>query len=34
MPRPHFIKVFAGDEGSKRWVTAETERRPSLERAS
>jgi len=23
MPRPHFIKVFAGTEGSKRWLTAE-----------
>ena len=23
MPRAHFIKVFAGTEGSKRWLTAE-----------
>src|SRR3954471_3285982 len=23
MPRPHFIKVFAGTEGSKRWLTNE-----------
>jgi len=23
MPRPHFIKVFAGTEGSKRWLTTE-----------
>src|SRR5690349_9062200 len=23
MPRPQFIKVFAGTEGSKRWLTAE-----------
>ena len=23
MPRQHFIKVFAGTEGSKRWLTAE-----------
>ncbi len=23
MPRPHFIKVFAGTEGSKRWLTGE-----------
>jgi RNA polymerase primary sigma factor len=23
MPRSHFIKVFAGTEGSKRWLTAE-----------
>src|SRR5262245_41816573 len=23
MPRPHFIKVFAGTEGSKRWLTSE-----------
>src|SRR3954468_723141 len=23
MPRPHFIKVFAGTEGSKRWLSAE-----------
>ena len=23
MPRPHFIKVYAGAEGSKRWLTAE-----------
>jgi RNA polymerase primary sigma factor len=23
LPRPHFIKVFAGTEGSKRWLTAE-----------
>jgi RNA polymerase primary sigma factor len=23
MPRPHFIKIFAGTEGSKRWLTAE-----------
>src|SRR5438067_3180053 len=23
MPRPHFIKIFAGTEGSKRWLTSE-----------
>ena len=23
MPRPHFIKIYAGAEGSKRWLTAE-----------
>src|SRR6266480_3877221 len=23
MPRPHFIKIFAGTEGSKRWLSAE-----------
>jgi RNA polymerase primary sigma factor len=23
MPRPHFIKIFAGTEGSRRWLTAE-----------
>jgi RNA polymerase primary sigma factor len=23
MPRPHFIKVFVGTEGSRRWLTAE-----------
>ena len=23
MPRPHFIKIFAGSEGSRRWITAE-----------
>ncbi|MEW6690647.1 MAG: RNA polymerase sigma factor RpoD, partial [Pseudomonadota bacterium] len=23
MPRPHFIKVYAGAEGSKRWLTGE-----------
>src|SRR2546421_6853416 len=23
MPRPHFIKIFAGTEGSKRWLTNE-----------
>ncbi|MDH5220762.1 MAG: RNA polymerase sigma factor RpoD [Betaproteobacteria bacterium] len=23
MPRPHFIKVFVGTEGSKRWLSAE-----------
>jgi len=23
MPRPHFIKIFAGSEGSRRWLTAE-----------
>jgi RNA polymerase primary sigma factor len=23
MPRPHFIKVFVGTEGSKRWLTSE-----------
>jgi RNA polymerase primary sigma factor len=23
MPRPHFIKVYSGAEGSKRWLTAE-----------
>ncbi|MDH4188987.1 MAG: RNA polymerase sigma factor RpoD [Betaproteobacteria bacterium] len=23
MPRPHFIKVFAGAEGSRRWLTSE-----------
>src|SRR4051812_24600087 len=23
MPRPHFIKIFAGTEGSRRWLTTE-----------
>jgi RNA polymerase primary sigma factor len=23
MPRPHFIKIYAGAEGSRRWLTAE-----------
>src|SRR6266851_2768767 len=23
MPRPHFIKIFAGTEGSKRWLTTD-----------
>src|SRR5438477_13134050 len=23
MPRPHFIKIFAGTEGSKRWLSTE-----------
>ncbi|HYL88804.1 MAG TPA: RNA polymerase sigma factor RpoD, partial [Burkholderiales bacterium] len=23
MPRPHFIKIFAGTEGSKRWLSSE-----------
>jgi RNA polymerase primary sigma factor len=23
MPRPHFIKIFAGSEGSKRWLTTD-----------
>jgi len=23
MPRPHFIKVFSGSEGSKRWLATE-----------
>ena len=32
MPRQHFIKIFAGTEGSKRWLTARDQRRASLER--
>ena len=32
MPRAHFIKVFAGTEGSRRWLLERNQRRPGLER--
>ena len=34
MPRPHFIKVFAGTEGSKRWLSDRDQLRAAVERGA